>query len=48
MTHAQRVTDVAYAYSRPVEDVQRWPVGVVTAFWRNACARGLLTPEVAA
>lgn len=48
MSHGQRVRAVAYAYSRPLEDVQHWPVGVVTAFWRNACARGLLTPEVAA
>lgn len=47
MSHAQRCEAVAYAYARPLEDVQRWPVGVVTAFWRNACTRGLLTPEVA-
>lgn len=48
MSHAQRVQAVAYAYARPLEDVERWPVGVVTAFWRNANARGLLTPELAA
>lgn len=47
MTHAQRVTDVAHAYSRPVTDVERWPVAVVTAFWRNAHARGYLLPSAA-
>lgn len=47
MTHAQRVTDVAHAYSRPESDVATWPVGVVTAFWRNAQARGYLLPSAA-
>lgn len=38
---------VAASYGQSVEDVRRWPTGVISAFHRNAIARGYITTAAA-